>query len=162
MRNAVGREIPERIEGYRSVKPFTSAFANLGTVTKAPIRLSSAVPGKSKVLPNIRTALDACDLKEGATISFHQHLRNGDHVLNMVLQEIPGWDSRTSELRQVHCSQSTPRSSNISGRKSSLAFIPPTCPGRWRMQSLAARLRCLQSCRRTAAVPSHQGRRSAY
>jgi citrate lyase subunit alpha/citrate CoA-transferase len=88
MRNAVGREIPERIEGYRSVKPFTGAFDNLGIVTKAPVRLSSAMPGKAKVVPNIRAALHACELKDGAIISFHHHLRNGDYVLNMVLEEI--------------------------------------------------------------------------
>jgi citrate lyase subunit alpha/citrate CoA-transferase len=51
-------------------------------------RRPAKVPAKSKLLPNIRAALDACELKDGATISFHHHLRNGDHVLNAVLAEI--------------------------------------------------------------------------
>ncbi len=57
-------------------------------LTKAPVRLNSAVPGRSKLLRSIRDALEACELKDGATISFHHHLRNGDFVLNTVLNEI--------------------------------------------------------------------------
>lgn len=88
MKNAAGREVPQGVEGYRPVKPFSGAFASLGTVTKASVRLRSAAPGKEKLLPNIRAALEACELKDGATVSFHHHLRNGDHVLNAVLVEI--------------------------------------------------------------------------
>lgn len=32
--------------------------------------------------------IQACGLEDGATISFHHHLRNGDHVLNMVVAEL--------------------------------------------------------------------------
>jgi citrate lyase subunit alpha / citrate CoA-transferase len=46
------------------------------------------VPGTAKVLSSIAAALAACELKDGATISFHHHLRNGDHVLNMVVEAI--------------------------------------------------------------------------
>ena len=88
MRNALGRELPRLLDGYGAVKPFTGAFDNLGLVTKAQVRLNSAVPGKEKVLPNIRAALEACGLRDGATVSFHHHLRNGDLVLNRVLHEI--------------------------------------------------------------------------
>ena len=40
------------------------------------------------MLPGIRAAVQACGLKDGATISFHHHLRNGDAVLNQVVTEI--------------------------------------------------------------------------
>lgn len=82
------RTFPPRIEGYGDVKPFTGAFDNLGLVEKAAVTLSSAVPGESKLLPNIRAAIEACALKNGAVISFHHHLRNGDRVLEMVVAEI--------------------------------------------------------------------------
>ena len=88
LRNSVGRDIPEQIEGYGLCKLFTGAFNNLGIVTKAPVKLSSAVPGRSKVLPSIRAAIDASGLKDGGVISFHHHLRNGDHILNSVLDVI--------------------------------------------------------------------------
>jgi citrate lyase alpha subunit len=88
VKNAVGREIPECISGYPQIRPFGGAFANLGTVMRTSTVLHSAVPGRSKLLPDIQAAIAACGLKDGATISFHHHLRNGDGVLNMVLAEL--------------------------------------------------------------------------
>jgi citrate lyase subunit alpha/citrate CoA-transferase len=88
LRHSGLRTLPPRIAGYGDVRPFTGAFDNLGAVEKAAVRLSSAVPGESKVLPSIRAAIEACALKDGAVISFHHHLRNGDRVLAMVVAEI--------------------------------------------------------------------------
>lgn len=42
----------------------------------------------NKILPNIRESILKSGLKDGMTISFHHHLRNGDYVLNMVMREI--------------------------------------------------------------------------
>ncbi len=42
----------------------------------------------SKLKASIREAIEACGLRDGMTISFHHHLRNGDHVLNMVMDVI--------------------------------------------------------------------------
>ncbi|MEG0986611.1 MAG: citrate lyase subunit alpha [Clostridia bacterium] len=39
----------------------------------------------SKLISTLQEAMVAAGLKGGMTISFHHHLRNGDHVLNMVL-----------------------------------------------------------------------------
>lgn len=41
----------------------------------------------SKLCQNLRQAIQGAGLRDGMTISFHHHLRNGDYVLNMVLQE---------------------------------------------------------------------------
>ena len=41
-----------------------------------------------KMLPTIREAIIRSGLKDGMTISFHHHFRNGDYVVNMVLDEI--------------------------------------------------------------------------
>ena len=38
------------------------------------------------MLRNISDVFEVCDLRDGAVLSFHHHLRNGDHVLNMVLE----------------------------------------------------------------------------
>ncbi|SDY61904.1 citrate lyase subunit alpha / citrate CoA-transferase [Proteiniborus ethanoligenes] len=88
MRNILGREIPEYIQGYGEVEPFKGAFASLGQVVKKPVKLESAVPKQEKLLDSIRDALQKCNIKDGMTVSFHHHLRNGDYVLNMVLEEI--------------------------------------------------------------------------
>ena len=42
----------------------------------------------SKIAKSLREAILASGLKSGMTISFHHHLRNGDRVMNLVLDEI--------------------------------------------------------------------------
>ena len=42
----------------------------------------------SKLVKSIREAVALSGLKDGMTVSFHHHLRNGDFVLNMVMAEI--------------------------------------------------------------------------
>ncbi len=42
----------------------------------------------SKVVNTIKEAIMQSGLKDGMRISFHHHLRNGDHVINMVMDEI--------------------------------------------------------------------------
>lgn len=80
--------LPDVIEGYGPVRPFAGAFANIGAATRTPVRVCSVRPGAAKLLPSIRAAIEACGLRDGATISFHHHLRNGDDVLRAVMAEI--------------------------------------------------------------------------
>ena len=42
----------------------------------------------NKVVNSVREAIQLSGLKDGMTVSFHHHLRNGDYVLNMVMEEI--------------------------------------------------------------------------
>ena len=42
----------------------------------------------SKLVKSLREAVQLSGLKDGMTVSFHHHLRNGDFVLNMVMAEI--------------------------------------------------------------------------
>ena len=42
----------------------------------------------TKLVKSIREAVRLSGLKSGMTVSFHHHLRNGDFVLNMVMEEI--------------------------------------------------------------------------
>lgn len=41
-----------------------------------------------KLLHSLKEAIQQSGLKDGMVISFHHHLRNGDHVLNMVMEQI--------------------------------------------------------------------------
>lgn len=88
MKNAVGREIPDNIEGIGKVKPYEGAFKNIGVIEKTKVKVNSKLPNENKILSSIRESIIKCGLKDGQTISFHHHLRNGDHVLNMVLKEV--------------------------------------------------------------------------
>ncbi|MEG0378020.1 MAG: citrate lyase subunit alpha, partial [Eubacterium sp.] len=42
----------------------------------------------SKCVESLETAIKKCGLKDGMTISFHHHLRNGDYVINQVLDTV--------------------------------------------------------------------------
>lgn len=88
MENILGRDIPDYIEGYGEVKHFRGAFANYGVKEKIAVKVSAVKPGEEKVLNSIDEALDKLGIKDGMTISFHHHLRNGDFILNSVMYAI--------------------------------------------------------------------------
>lgn len=56
----------------------------------------------SKVVNSIREAIQLAGLKDGMTVSFHHHLRNGDFVLNMVMEEIA-----QQGIRDIHVNASS-------------------------------------------------------
>ena len=61
----------------------------------------------NKIVKSIKEAIELSGLKSGMTVSFHHHLRNGDYVLNMVMEEISRLGMRditvnASSLFDVH------------------------------------------------------------
>ena len=84
MKNAIGREIPERVGG-RILRPFQGAFATAPTGRKASRPQKTIKPGENKVLRSLEEAIEATGLKSGMTISFHHAFREGDYLVNMVL-----------------------------------------------------------------------------
>lgn len=89
------------------VRRFQGIDAGSRVIVRTPVQVRCAVPGASKVLPGLRAAIQACGLKDGATVSFHHHLRNGDGVLNQVVAEIAAMGLRditvaASSLFPVH------------------------------------------------------------
>lgn len=85
--NAVRRDIPDFIDGYGSTsgKTFAGAFARLPEGSRGGGKIRLAPAGGSKVLASIREAIAASGLKSGMTVSFHHHLRNGDYIVNRVI-----------------------------------------------------------------------------
>lgn len=105
--NAVGRKLPQYIEGYGEVKPYKGAFSHKISGSKHSPKIYSNKPQDEKLVSNIREAIEKSGLKDGMTISFHHHLRNGDYVLNLVLNEISAMGIKditifTSSLTDVH------------------------------------------------------------
>jgi len=84
MRNAIGREVPERI-GSREVQPYQGAFAVQNEGRRGTRPQKWAAQHEDKVLPSIEAAIEATGLSDGMTISFHHCFRNGDRVVNQVL-----------------------------------------------------------------------------
>lgn len=88
MKNSIGRELPLHIEGYGDVIPFQGAYNSNTVKGKTTVKSSYVVPGEDKVLASVDEVLNKVQLKDGMTVSFHHHLRNGDYVLNMVMEAI--------------------------------------------------------------------------
>jgi len=86
MKTILGRELPAYIEGYGEVTPFQGAFSDAEIKTRKAVKLTSVNPTDRKVLDNLEQVFDKLNIKDGMTISFHHHLRNGDHVLNRVVE----------------------------------------------------------------------------
>jgi citrate lyase subunit alpha/citrate CoA-transferase len=85
MINAVGRELPGQIDGFGQVKPFAGAFAvKPDMLRKAPL-VKMLQPGESKLVDSLEEIFKKIPIKDGMTLSFHHHFRNGDGVVNMVL-----------------------------------------------------------------------------
>jgi citrate lyase subunit alpha/citrate CoA-transferase len=88
MKNSIGREIPDFIAGLGKVTGFGGAFACKPSGRTVGPKLSCRPPRSDKMLDSIEAAIDAVELKDGMTISFHHHFRNGDKVLNRVVEAI--------------------------------------------------------------------------
>ncbi len=90
MVNKVGRDIPEDIlkltnkEGYKG----QNAFDGYEYKKASPITKALNDPSKSKMLNSIEEALEKVGVKDGMTISFHHHFREGDFIVNMVMLAI--------------------------------------------------------------------------
>ena len=88
MKNKVGREIPPALltAGRRSFQgPEASAVFLQKVGPKVEI---APAQHESKVVESLREAICRVGLKDGATISFHHHFRDGDYIVNMVMDEI--------------------------------------------------------------------------
>ncbi len=100
-----GREIPATIAGYGEVTAYDDSRRPQGdTPPRSPAPRGAS---RSKLLDSVAQAFDACAVRDGATLSFHHHLRNGDQVLNLVLAEaarrgLRGLTIAPSSLFPVH------------------------------------------------------------
>ncbi|TKG92425.1 citrate lyase subunit alpha [Puteibacter caeruleilacunae] len=86
VRNAVGRYIPEEING-KSVVPFQGVGKFRPTGRKFAPRIATCADypnDGNKLVASLKEALVKAGLKDGMTISTHHHFRNGDLIANMV------------------------------------------------------------------------------
>jgi citrate lyase subunit alpha/citrate CoA-transferase len=85
MNNQIGREVPETVDGYGKAVPFSGAFAQSPPPRRYAPVMKQARPGGDKLVKSVDEVLRRIPVKDGMTLSFHHHFRNGDGVLNQVL-----------------------------------------------------------------------------
>ncbi|OGO77010.1 MAG: citrate lyase subunit alpha [Clostridiales bacterium GWB2_37_7] len=107
MLNGIGREIPEEILGIGTMRSFEKIITNgqVKNIQRSGERQRN--PEKNKILDSIETAIRETGLKDGMTISFHHHFRNGDYVVNMVMDAIAAMGIKdlvlaSSSLSEIH------------------------------------------------------------
>lgn len=103
--NKIGRIIPESLNGYPEIKPFQGAVANTPLIRQD--KGNRNLPRLNKLLDTVEQAVLKTGLKDGMTISFHHHFRNGDQVVNLVLDVIANMGIKnltlaSSSLTTVH------------------------------------------------------------
>ena len=90
MINAVGREIPQEILDLTGKQVFqgNNHFDGYEYKKDAPKTKAVINPGQSKLVESIHEALVKCEIKDGMTLGFHHHFREGDYIVNMVMEEV--------------------------------------------------------------------------
>ena len=84
MINAVGRDIPEEILEMTGKEVFQGNHYRDGYVYKKDGPYTKCVVNntQSKLVANIHDVLIKCGIKDGMTLGFHHHFREGDYVVN--------------------------------------------------------------------------------
>lgn len=90
MINAVGRDIPEDLLELTGKEVFRGNHYFDGyEYKKDSPRTKCVINSKgSKLLDSIQEALLKCGIRDGMTLGFHHHFRDGDYVVNMVMKEV--------------------------------------------------------------------------
>jgi len=90
MINAVGREIPDEIMEITGKEPFRGVYAKDNyEFTRGAAKIHAVMdPARSKLVDSIHDVLVKCGIRDGMTVSFHHHFREGDYIVNMVMEEI--------------------------------------------------------------------------
>lgn len=90
MINKVGRDIPEEILEVTGKEVFQGIYYKDGSVYQKHGPLTKVVMNRetNKLVDSIHDVLVKCEIKDGMTLSFHHHFRDGDLVVNMVMEEV--------------------------------------------------------------------------
>ncbi|MEC0329463.1 citrate lyase subunit alpha [Paenibacillus macerans] len=107
MFNEAGREIPSFIDGIGPLVPYREKAANGQYKNTERSKDRQHNPSRDKVMGSIEQVIEATGLKDGMTISFHHHFRNGDYIVNMVMDVIAKMGIRdltvaASSLTDIH------------------------------------------------------------
>ena len=80
MKNVINREVPQGFTPFNGSNNYKNT-----NITRIKEKQTSF---GFKTLNSYEELFDALNIKDGMTLSFHHHLRNGDFVLNEVLKQI--------------------------------------------------------------------------
>ena len=65
---------------------------------------------QNKLVPSLEEAIRRTGLKDGMTISFHHHFRNGDHIINTVVDKLAEMGYKNLTLAAIPTRRRVPAS----------------------------------------------------
>lgn len=88
MKNILGFDVPDFIEGFGEVEHFTGSWNKLKNsideqIIAPPVK--NTLAHTSKMRDSLEAAIDACNPHDGMTVTFHHHLREGDYIVEKVM-----------------------------------------------------------------------------
>lgn len=89
MKNSLGKEIPESIEGLGKLIPYTGAWGlqdRLDEVKLVPVPAKARKPHYDKTCANLEEAIKKAQPFNGMCVSFHHHLRGGDQLIIQAME----------------------------------------------------------------------------
>ncbi|MGL5207473.1 MAG: citrate lyase subunit alpha [Acidaminococcaceae bacterium] len=88
MKNAIGRDIPMEVPYLKGRTLYAGEFALAPQGNRQGKRLKAGQKSADKVVESLPEVIARTGLKNGMTISFHHHFRNGDYIIKMVMEAI--------------------------------------------------------------------------
>lgn len=86
MKNQVNRDIPE--EFLKEYQLFETTEIGNPIIQRSAPKVRAVALGDDKLVNSVEEAIKKSGLKDGMTISFHHHFREGDYVFNHVMKVI--------------------------------------------------------------------------
>ena len=86
MKSKVNRELPDELMQKLDYKPFETTEIGHPEIQRVAPKVHVST-GDDKIVDSIKQVV-ADTVKDGMTISFHHHFRNGDFVFNQVMRVI--------------------------------------------------------------------------
>lgn len=98
-------DFAQEVEAFGKMPYIEGANPRLMDKDAAPLK--DRMARENKIVESLEKAVELVGLKDGMTISFHHHFRNGDHIVNMVLDTLAKMGFRdltvaASSLSDVH------------------------------------------------------------
>lgn len=80
-------DLLEQIPNLDKLDGLNTQFSD-ETLAKSYTTLAERKASSNKIVPSLEEAIRLSGLKDGMTISFHHHFRNGDYIVNMVVDKL--------------------------------------------------------------------------
>lgn len=88
MLNKAGRDIPTNLPYLSGKEVYQGEFAITPNTHRVGRTVRAYGQQPNKIVASIDEAIEKAGLKDGMTVSFHHHLRNGDYICQMVMERI--------------------------------------------------------------------------